>query len=195
MGPISFRPSPSIISRSSTDEDISALYAYFMTREPVRAAVTGQHDALPAECPRLAGGMETALLPAGPIHGRPDRGPEWNRGAYLAEGLSHCGACHTPRNMLGAEKCGDTYAGAVVDNWVAPPLTEANPSPAPWSEEELAAYLRSGVAPSRDGGGPMSPVVHDGLSTLPDADIKALAIYFADVGDAAARGGKPRPRS
>jgi hypothetical protein len=65
---------------------------------------------------------------------------EWNRGVYLALGLSHCGACHTPRNLLGAEKPGNAYGGAVIDNWVAPPLTAANPAPAPWTHEEL--YLR-----------------------------------------------------
>ena len=73
---------------------------------------------------------------------------EWNRGAYLSLGLSHCGACHTPRNMLGAEKAGDAYAGAVIDNWIAPPLTAANPAPAPWTREEIYSYLRMGMSRS-----------------------------------------------
>ena len=63
-----------------------------------------------------------------------------------AEGLSHCGACHTPRNLLGAEKAGDAYAGAVIDNWIAPPLTAANPAPVPWTQDELFGYLRNGFS-------------------------------------------------
>src|SRR6202451_4638823 len=86
---------------------------------------------------------------------------EWNRGAYLALGLSHCGACHTPRNLLGAEKGGDPYAGAVVDNWIAPPLTDTNPAPVPWTREELHSYLRNGYTVLHGtAAGPMSPVVH-----------------------------------
>ncbi len=106
---------------------------------------------------------------------------EWNRGAYLAEALSHCSACHTPRNLLGAEKSGDAYAGAVIDNWIAPPLTAANPTPAPWTQDELFSYLRNGVSILHgSAAGPMAPVVH-GLSALPDEDVRALATYFADV--------------
>jgi mono/diheme cytochrome c family protein len=99
-------------------------------------------------------------------------------------GLSHCGACHTPRNLLGAEKAHDAYAGAVVDNWIAPPLTAANPAPAPWTREELHDYLRKGVSVLHGtAAGPMSPVV-SGLAALPDSDIDALATYFADVDNA-----------
>jgi mono/diheme cytochrome c family protein len=106
---------------------------------------------------------------------------EWNRGAYLSEALSHCGACHTPRNLLGAEKADHAYAGAVVDNWIAPPLTAANPTPVPWTQDELFSYLRKGFSVAHgSAAGPMAPVVH-GLSALPDQDVQALANYFADV--------------
>ena len=112
---------------------------------------------------------------------------EWNRGAYLAQGLSHCGACHTPRNLLGAEKSGNAYGGAVIDNWVAPPLTAANPAPAPWTHEELYDYLRTGASKLHGtAAGPMFPVVQ-GLGALPDSDIRALATYFADLDKAADR--------
>ena len=64
-----------------------------------------ERSAVPAQCPLSAGRLELAVLPARPLRaGRQPRAREWNRGAYLAEGLSHCGACHTPRNLLGAEK-------------------------------------------------------------------------------------------
>jgi mono/diheme cytochrome c family protein len=102
-------------------------------------------------------------------------------------GLSHCGACHTPRNLFGAEKARDAYAGAVVDNWIAPPLTAANPAPAPWTREELYDYLRKGVSVLHGtAAGPMSPVVR-GLAALPESEIEALATYFADVDNAGNR--------
>jgi mono/diheme cytochrome c family protein len=101
--------------------------------------------------------------------------------------LSHCGACHTLRNLLGAEKPGDAYGGAVIDNWVAPPLTAANPAPTPWTREELYDYLRTGASKLHGtAAGPMFPVVQ-GLGALPDSDIRAIATYFADVDKAADR--------
>lgn len=168
-----------------TDADVSALYAYFMTREPVRAPAHENGLPFPLNLRPLQAGWKLLFFRPGRYASEPARGDAWNRGAYLAEGISHCGACHTPRNALGAEERGQAFAGAPIDNWFAPPLTKANPSPAPWSQDELVTYLRSGV--SRFHGvavGPMSPVVHDGLARLPDVDIAALGVYFADVGQA-----------
>ena len=100
-----------------------------------------------------------------PIAGKSE---EWNRGAYLALGLSHCGACHTPRNLLGAEKAGDAYAGAVIDNWIAPPLTAANPAPAPWTREELYGYLRNGMSVLHGTAGGPDVARRAGLAALPE---------------------------
>ena len=81
-----------------------------------------------------------------------------------------------------------TYAGAQVDRWRAPALTAANPAPVPWTENELYDYLRSGgTALHGATAGPMSEVVHVGLGALPDADVRALAAYFADVNGSGAR--------
>jgi len=75
----------------------------------------------------------------------------------------------------------------VIDNWVAPPLTAANPAPAPWTHEELYDYLRTGTSKLHGtAAGPMFPVVQ-GLGALPDSDIRALATYFADLDKAADR--------
>src|SRR5438132_9071415 len=72
--------------------------------------------------------------------------PEWNRGAYLVEGLGHCGACHTPRNKLGAEKKDEAFAGGEVEGWHAPALNAGSPSPIPWTVDAMHAYLKHGVA-------------------------------------------------
>jgi len=110
----------------------------------------------------------------------PTKSEMWNRGAYLVEGLGHCGACHSPRNVLGAEKASAYLAGGFAEGWEAPPLTSVSHAPIPWSEDELFAYLRTGE--SRFHGvaaGPMAPVIKE-LAALPDQDIRAMAVYLGE---------------
>jgi mono/diheme cytochrome c family protein len=88
--------------------------------------------------------------------------------------------------MLGAEETDHPYAGAFIDGWTAPPLA-AGPSPAPWTEAELFAFLRAGgSALHGTAAGSMSPVVH-GLGKLPDSDIRAISTYFADLNGSGGR--------
>jgi len=164
-----------------SDEDVQALYAFFMTRAPVRSAVPENGLPFPLNIRYLQAGWRLLFFRSGRFEPDARKSAEWNRGAYLAESLSHCGACHTPRNLLGAEKAGNAYTGAAIDNWIAPPLTAANPAPVPWTRDELSSYLRNGFSVLHgSAAGPMAPVVH-GLSALSDQDVQALATYFADV--------------
>jgi mono/diheme cytochrome c family protein len=170
-----------------SDEDVRALYAYFMSRTPVHAPARPNGIPFPFNIRYLQAGWKLLFFRPGRFEPDVTKNAEWNRGAYLAQGLSHCGACHTPRYLLGAEKPGDAYGGAVIDNWVAPPLTAANPAPAPWTREELYDYLRTGTSVLHGtAAGPMSPVIQ-GLTALPDSDIRAIATYLADVDKAADR--------
>jgi mono/diheme cytochrome c family protein len=170
------------------DDDVKALYAYLMTRPPVRTPALANTIPFPLNIRAFQEGWKILFFRSGRYQPDMSKSAEWNRGAYLAEGLSHCGACHTPRNLLGAEKVKDAYAGAEIDGWIAPALTDANPSPVPWTQSELFSYLRRGVSPLHGASaGPMSPVIHTGLAAVPDADIQAQALYFADIDHAAAR--------
>ena len=170
-----------------SDDDVRALYAFFMTRAPVHAPARPNGIPFPFNIRYLQAGWKLLYFRPGRFEPDPKKSPEWNRGAYLAQGLSHCGACHTPRNLLGAEKPGDVYGGAVIDNWVAPALTAANPAPAPWTREELYDYLHTGTSVLHGtAAGPMFPVVQ-GLAALPDSDVRAIATYFADVDKASDR--------
>jgi mono/diheme cytochrome c family protein len=172
-----------------SDDDVKALYAYLMTRPPVRAVAPANTIPFPFNLRLLQEGWKILFFRSGRYQPDTSRSAEWNRGAYLAEGLGHCSDCHTPRNSLGAETA-DAYAGATIDNWIAPALTDGNPSPVPWTEIELYSFLRSGVAPLHGvAAGPMSPVIHGGLSAVPDADVRALAVYFAELDHAASRTG------
>ena len=171
-----------------SDDDVKALYAYQMTRPPVRATVPANTIPFPLSIRAFQEGWKILFFRSGRYRPDSSKSAEWNRGAYLAEALSDCGGCHTPRNMLGALKTGDAYAGAVIDDWIAPALTEANPSPVPWTTTELFNYLRTGLGPMHGAAiaATMTPVVREGLgdSKVPEADVHALAIYFADIDNA-----------
>lgn len=171
-----------------TDGDVAALYAFLMTQPAVTIAETPNTLRFPFNIRALQAGWKILFFRPGRFAPMPDQSAAWNRGAYLAEGLGHCGACHTPRNRLGAEILSRAYAGGIVDGGNIPPLTPANLSPVPWTEDELFAVLRG--TPARlhlPPGGSMAAIIRDGLGKLPDADIRALAIYFADIAGSTAR--------
>ncbi len=163
----------------ATDADLQALYAYLMAQAPVRAENRDAALAFPFNMRPLIAGWNALFHRAEPFEADPKKSQVWNRGAYLVEGLGHCAACHSPRNALGAEKAGAYLAGGFAEGWEAPPLTSLSHAPIPWSEDELFAYLRRGE--SRFHGiaaGPMAPVVKE-LASLPDQDIRAMAVYLA----------------
>ena len=170
----------------ATDEDIAALYAFLMTREPVNQKNLGNTVPLP----RLTVSVwKSRYLERGVYKPDPAKSAVWNRGAYLVEGLGHCGACHTPRNTLGAEKKDQAFAGAEIDGWQAPALDSASPSPVPWTVDALQAYLKHGIADQHaQSAGPMADVVR-GLSHVNDADLRAMATYIValDTRDAEER--------
>lgn len=162
-----------------TDADVSALYAFVMTRPAIVASEKSPTIPFPFNIRALQAGWKLLFFRPGRFVPDPGQNAEWNRGAYLAEGVSHCGACHTPRGSLGAEKRDQAYAGAAIDGWIAPSLGKINSAPVPWSHAELLAYLSTGV--SRYHGtaaGPMGSVSRN-LAALPLADVAAIATYFA----------------
>jgi nicotinate dehydrogenase subunit B len=169
----------------TSDADLQALYAYLMAQAPVRADNRKTTLAFPFNWRPLMAGWNALFHRPGLFEADATRSAIWNRGAYLIEGLGHCAACHSPRNALGAEKANSYLAGGFAEGWEAPPLTSLSQAPIPWSEDELYAYLRSGE--SRFHGvaaGPMAPVVKE-LASLPDQDIRAMAVYLASFNHSA----------
>ena len=163
------------------DDDLVALYAYLMAQPAVEAAPLPNRLAFPFSVRPLLAGWNGLFHDPAPLRPQPQRSAEWNRGANLVNGVGHCGACHTPRNALGAEQGGRSFlAGAMVEGWQAPALTALSQAPVPWSADELYRYLRSGHTRHHGiAAGPMAPVVLQ-LAALPDADIRAMATYLAD---------------
>ena len=164
-----------------SDDDDRALYAYLMTRQPVHAVARENQLSFPFNQRVAVAGWKLLFLRHG--NWQPDitKSAEWNRGAYLVEGLAHCGACHTPRNALGAERASSAFAGGDVDNWHAYAINAQSPAPVPWTADALYAYLRDGWHPDHGvARGPMAEVVSN-LSGVADGDIRAIAVYMAGV--------------
>jgi nicotinate dehydrogenase subunit B len=162
----------------TTDADLQALYAYLMAQPAVKSVAPANKLTFPFNLRPLMAGWNALFHDSATFAPDTAQSAAWNRGAYLVEGLGHCGACHSPRNALGAERSEAYLAGGFAEGWEAPPLTSLSQAPIPWSEDELFVYLRTGE--SRFHGvaaGPMAPVVKD-LAALPDDDIRAMAVYL-----------------
>lgn len=163
----------------TTDRDLDAIYAYLMTRDPVVAPAPANRLIPPLGFRPLLAGWKLLFLHKGPFKPDPKQSPEWNRGGYLAESLGHCGACHTPRNLAGAEERSRAYAGGVAEGWRAPALDASNPAAIAWTRDTLTTYLRTGLSPQHSAAaGPMGPVVAD-LAKVPGSDVRAIATYIA----------------
>ena len=162
-----------------TDEDIKALYAFVMTREPVRAGTPPNELPFPFNIRGAIGIWKRLYFEPGRFRPDSSQSAEWNRGAYLAEGLGHCGACHTPRNLLGAKKKHQDLAGGESEGWHAPALDVGSPAPVPWTTAQLYTYLRTGLDQQHAiAAGPMEPVVRN-LATVSERDVQAIATYIA----------------
>lgn len=169
-----------------SDADLTALYAFLMTRPPVIAQARENTVPFPLNVRAFQAVWKQLYFKEGALPTNAAKSLDWNRGRYLAEGLAHCASCHTPRNALGAERPDAAYFGANLDGWYAPALTSANTAALPWTEAELFTYLRSGATALHGvAAGPMSEVVHDGLAQSSDADLHALAAYYADLNGSA----------
>jgi len=163
------------------DDDDRALYAFLMTREPVRTPARQNQVSFPFDQRWLIAGWKLLFLRHQTYQPDPARSAEWNRGSYLVEGLAHCGACHTPRNALGAERVDASFAGGGVDNWQAYAINRQSPAQVPWDKAAIATYLRQGWHPDHGTArGPMAEVVSN-LSSVPAADVQAIATYMADI--------------
>jgi mono/diheme cytochrome c family protein len=164
-----------------SDEDDGAIYAYLMTRPPVHAPARDNQLSFPLNQRVVVAGWKLLFFHRDNYQPDSTKSEEWNRGAYLVEGLAHCGACHTPRNALGAERATAQFAGGDVDNWQAYAINGQSPSPVPWDAEALFSYLRQGWHPDHGvARGPMAEVVSN-LSSVRESDVHAIATYMADV--------------
>ena len=140
-------------------------------------------------------GWRTLFFNEGEYQPDPTKSADWNRGAYLVEGLGHCGMCHTAINALGGSSESEAFQGGLIpmQNWYAPSLTSNKEAGlGDWSIKDIADLLRTGVSARGAVYGPMAEVVYNSLQYLTDADIRAMAVYLRASRKAARR--LPRPR-
>lgn len=175
-----------------TDDDMQALYAFFMHGvKPVDEA-PAQATRLPFPFNLRVSMVVWNLLYADgkPFQPEPRLSPEQNRGKYLTDTLAHCASCHSPRGLLMGPLAGQYLKGSDVGPWHAPDIT-ADPRTGlgNWSADEIARYLKTGrVAGKAQAAGPMAEAVEHSFQHVTDADLQAIAAYLKTVGatDAAA---------
>jgi len=162
-------------------DDALAIRAYLATLTAVNNSV--QADQLPFPL-SLRGDMvawNKLYFTPGEFRSNSDKSSEWNRGAYLVEGLMHCGACHTPKNIAGGDKTDERLQGYALQGWFAPDITpDKRRGIGSWSVDDLVAYLKTGHNRFAAATGPMADEVAKSSSKMTDADLHAVATYLKD---------------
>lgn len=167
-----------------TDDDVHALYFWFMHDvKPVDTVPKPTQLPFPFNIRLSMAAWNLLFLDSKPFTPDSSKTAEWNRGAYLVRGLAHCTTCHTPRNLLMAEKSSQELAGGEVGTWHAPNITsDANSGVGGWSDADLVAYMKLGHATGRgQAAGSMAEAVDNSLQHLTDADLKAIVTYLRTV--------------
>jgi mono/diheme cytochrome c family protein len=186
------------------DTDLQDLYAYFMqgVKPEVQANATTQL-AWPFSMRWLMKLWNVLYLKDARFQPVPTQTAEWNRGAYLVQGLGHCSACHTPRSFTGGEKAsseadGDAFlSGTTLDGWYAEPLRQLEgvspPGLGAWSRPELVDYLKTGRNARTAAFGAMVAVVGNSTQYLSHEDLNAIAVYLKSLGSGAPAANGPTP--
>jgi mono/diheme cytochrome c family protein len=163
-------------------EDVRAIKAFLDTLTPVRQENKPTELHWPLNVREVVAGWNDLYFHKGAFKADPKKSEQWNRGAYLVEGLGHCGACHTSTNVLGASKTGEKLKGGDFgEHWYAPSLTSGlRDGLGGWSVTEIVEYLKTGANGKSAAAGPMAEVVKNSTQYLSDADLNAIAAYLKD---------------
>lgn len=169
-----------------TREDSDALYAYLRSVPSAATPNTPHRLRFPYDTQTaLAVWRALSFTPASFV-ADDAQSSEWNRGAYLVEGIGHCIACHGARNVLGATQDKRGLSGGLIagENWYAPSLTsKREASVADWETRHIVALLKNGTAPGASVSGPMADVVARSTQHLSEADLSAMAVYLKQLPD------------
>ncbi len=169
-----------------TRADSDAIYAYLQSVPPV-ALPNKPHDLrFPYNNRSLLLGWRTLFFTEGTYRSDHTKSEEWNRGAYLVEGLGHCAMCHTAINALGGTSEAKAFQGGLIpmQNWYAPSLTSNKEAGlGDWSLADISDLLRTGISPRGAVYGPMAEVVYNSLQYLTDPDIRAMSVYLKSLAE------------
>jgi mono/diheme cytochrome c family protein len=178
-----------------TRADSDAIFAYLRSIAPVNQKNRPHELRFPYDNRQLILGWRTLFFSEGEFKPNTTKSAEWNRGAYLVEGLGHCGMCHSPINALGGTSQSDAFKGGLIpmQNWYAPSLTSNREAGlGDWSIKDITDLLQTGVSTRGVVYGPMAEVVHNSLQYLNDEDTRAMAVYLKGIAEASA---PPAPSS
>jgi len=166
-----------------TDADALAIKAYLFSLQPVDAPPPTNTLSFPFNQRWLMGMWSTFFNPNKRFEPNSDKSAEWNRGAYLAEAMAHCGECHTPRSLAFSLDNRRKFAGAKQAGWLAYNISgDKETGIGEWTPEEIARYIGTGHAAGRGtADGPMGEAVENSLRYMTPGDISALAVYVASV--------------
>lgn len=170
-----------------TREDSDAIYAYLRSVPPAVEPNKSHRLRFPYDTQAALAVWRVLSFKPEPFAANAGKPAEWNRGAYLVDGLGHCIACHGSRNSLGATETKLGLSGGLiaVENWYAPSLNDPHEAGvADWPTADVVALLKNGVAPRGSVMGPMADVVFRSTQYLSDADLTAMASYLKDLPDA-----------
>jgi mono/diheme cytochrome c family protein len=172
-------PFPSYARMS--DADVANLWAYMQTVNPVRRAVRSNLLSFPFNIRALMVVWDWLFFR--PAEYRPDdsKSAQWNRGAYIVTGPGHCGACHTPKTVFGADSSA-VLTGASLAGWFAPDITaNAKHGVGSWSAADLVSYLKTGRNSHSMASGPMAEAIEDSTTLMDDTDLTAVAVYLKNA--------------
>ncbi len=162
-----------------TREDSDAMFAYLRSVAPVQHAVDRNQLNFPFSIRGLMVFWNALYLDPNRAITNPTESAEWNRGAYLVEGLGHCDACHTARNLIGGPKAGQAFHGGAFDTWFAPDITpNRRTGIGAWSRDDLLEFFREGRNVHSAASGEMGEVVGFSTSQMNDADLSAVITYL-----------------
>ena len=164
-----------------SDGDLATLWTYMKTVAPVRNSVESNLLPFPFKIRSVMAVWNWLNFKPAPFVATQGKSAEWNRGAFLVTGPGHCGACHTPKTLLGADRAA-ALTGASLQGWFAPEITSAAPrGVGDWSAGDIVTYLKTGWNSHGVATGPMVEVVEHSTSQMTDADLSSIAVYLKDV--------------
>lgn len=167
-----------------TREDALAIFAYLKSLPPVHRPSATPELAFPYSVRSGLAAWRALYFRPGVYQPDPARSPEWNRGAYLVQGLGHCNECHAQRDALGGMPAQPPLSGGEIpaQDWYAPDLsTQAHGGLEGWSRQDIVQLLKTGQSARGSAFGPMAEVVSRSTQHMSDADLSAIATYLESL--------------
>lgn len=165
-----------------SDEDLVDIKYFLDTLTPVRNEVVSNQMNFPFNIRPLMIGWNLLFLDDKPYVADASKSADWNRGAYLVQGLGHCSTCHSPKNLLGGDRWGAFLQGAILQGWYAPTITgDIWAGVGNWTVQDIAQYLKSGANKHAIATGPMAEAIENSTQYINSQDLEAIGTYLKSL--------------